>query len=740
MTSESSTTPAAPKNLFDPIQYVPGVGPNRAELLRKMGIGRALDLLFFFPRTYEDTAPISPGNHLQENIRTSVVGRVVDLDERVTQSGRHMLGALLSLDDNTCVRLMWFNQAFRKNDLHIGARMMATGIIKSTGTSWEIIHPLYVKLGEDEVPEELKPLPVYSLTEGLQQATMRKMFRTGVKRLIPLVEDALPEQVRERLGVLPMQEALLQIHWPDSLESAAKARERFVLQELLVLQLAVGMQKIKRQSGILAPACELSPKIHARILNRLGYILTGDQTKAIAQVAEDMQRTIPMNRLLQGDVGCGKTVVAQYAMLLCVANGYQAALMAPTEVLARQHFNSLSKSLAASRVRIGLLTGSLSRAERRELLEQLAIGGSQTSAAQVTLIGAQDDKAGQPDGKDQGALLGSNVTNSGIDLLIGTQALLSDDVQFDKLALVIIDEQHKFGVEQRAKMRQDQHQPHYLVLTATPIPRTIAMTAFGDLDVSIIRDKPPGRSEVRTYLGQPDTMNSWWQFLDDQLEQGRQAFIIAPRVHAGGDDEEVQSATGIAQQLAEGRFAHRRVGLLHGQLDSELKERTLAQFAGGELDILVATTVVEVGIDVPNASVMTIMDADRLGLAQLHQLRGRVGRGRHTGYVCAFASAGCDAQDNERLKAFERTNDGFELAELDLQQRGAGELVGTRQSGASALRIADLIRDAELVAIAQQTAREMLDSDPELLSEDCKRLKRQVISKHGQMLGVSDIG
>lgn len=702
MPSETSTPPATPKNLFDPIQYVPGVGPLRAELLQKLGIQRALDLLFFFPRTYEDTAPICPGNLLQENVRTSVVGRVVDLDERVTQTGRHMLGALLSLDDSTCVRLMWFNQAFRKNELAIGMRLMATGIIKSTGTSWEIVHPLYVRLSEDEIPEELKPLPVYPLTEGLQQANMRKMFRVGVKRLIPVVEDALPERVRERLGVMPMQEALMQMHWPDSLETAAQARQRFVLQELLVLQLAVGMQKIKRQAGIQAPACEVTPKIHARILNRLGYILTSDQTKAITQVAEDMQRSVPMNRLLQGDVGCGKTVIAQYAMLLCVASSYQAALMAPTEVLAQQHFNSLSKSLAASRVRIGLLTGSLTRVERRQLLDQLAQGE--------------------------------------IDLLIGTQALLSDDVQFAKLALVIIDEQHKFGVEQRAKMRQDHHQPHYLVLTATPIPRTIAMTAFGDLEVSIIRDKPPGRAEVRTYLGQPETMNSWWQFMDDQLSQGRQAFVIAPRVHASEDEEGVRSASGIAEDLSTGRLAHRRIGLLHGQMDSQTKEQVLAQFVSGDLDILVATTVVEVGIDVPNASVMTIMDADRLGLAQLHQLRGRVGRGRHTGYVCAFASIGCDAQDNARLKAFERTNDGFELAELDLELRGAGELVGTRQSGASTLRIADLTRDVELVAIAQQAARELLEADPELLAEDCQRLKRQVLNKHGQMLSVSDVG
>jgi len=689
------------QKLFEPIQFVPGVGPLRAPMLRKLGIERAVDLLFYFPRSYEDTAPLRSPSDFAENERISVLGTVVELDERVTQSGKHMLGALIAIEGQSCIRLLWFNQPFRKQDLRPGLRLLATGSLRSTVTSWEMVQPQIVKLADGEIPQSQKPLPLYSLTEGLQQAALRKIFRTGAQRLVPLVDEVLPDDLRHELGVLSIQDALSQMHWPDSLELAEQARQRFVAQELLVLQLAVGLQRTARQAASRAPALPSPIKVHTRILNRLGYILTGDQTQAIADIRDDMSRAVPMNRLLQGDVGCGKTVVAQYGMLLCVANGYQAALMAPTEVLARQHSQAIGKSLAASRVRLGLLTGSMPRSERSHLLKAI--------------------RAGE------------------IDLVIGTQALLNEEVEFSKLALVIVDEQHKFGVQQRAQMRRDDRQPHYLVLSATPIPRTIAMTAFGDLDVSIIRDKPPGRNEVKTYLGDATTMASWWQFVDDQLERGRQGFVIAPRVHSN-EEEDVLGATGVSSDLATGRFAHRRVGLLHGRQESSQKEQMLAAFSTGQLDLLVATTVVEVGIDVPNAAVMTILDADRLGLAQLHQLRGRVGRGRHTSYVCAFASLGSDARDSERLRVFEKTSDGFELAELDLQLRGPGDLIGTRQHGAAVLRIADLARDSEAVLRARQVAKRLLATDPELAAENLVRLRRQVMHRHGDWLGVSDVG
>jgi ATP-dependent DNA helicase RecG len=421
---------------------------------------------------------------------------------------------------------------------------------------------------------------------------------------------------------------------------------------------------------------------------------------AIDDIALDMAKDTPMNRLLQGDVGSGKTVVAQYAMLLAVANGAQAAMMAPTEVLARQHVKTLAKALATSRVRVELLTASMSRGERTDTLQQLAAGE--------------------------------------VDVLVGTQALLSDDVTFQRLGLVVVDEQHKFGVMQRAKLRTDDSQPHYLVLSATPIPRTIAMTAFGDLDVSSIRTKPPGRAAVHTYVANESQLDSWWKFVDRQIETGRQAYVIAPRVSSEGADDRA-NVEEVYERLRSGPFQNRQVAFMHGRMDGSEKEDSLRAFADGTTQVLVATTVVEVGIDVPNATVMTILDADRLGLSQLHQLRGRVARGSHAGYVTAVTSAGV-TEDNERLAAFQETDDGFELAEMDLKMRGPGDLLGTSQSGLPTLRIANIVEDGDLLQLAQQVAREMLEHDPELKSEDVRLLRDQTFRRYGDRMQLSDVG
>ena len=688
--------------LFTPVQYVAGIGPLRAQLLARLGIHRAVDLIYFFPRTYEPVAALRSAAQFAENERVSFVGTIRELDQRVTQSGKHMLGAVAEIDGGGFTRLLWYNQPFRINELKIGQRIVATGTLRSTVLNWEMVQPQLVLLGDDELPESQKPLPIYPLTEGLRQSTVRKMIAEAIPTLLSDVEEVLPTEVCEQLDLLPIQDALKQLHWPSNLQSAEQARRRFISQELLVLQLAIALQRQARDSRAHAPCCEPNIKVHARILNRLGYILTRDQEQAIAEIGQDMSRSVPMNRLLQGDVGTGKTVVAQYAMLLGVAYGFQAALMVPTEVLAQQHERTLRRNLASSRVRIGLLTGSLSRAQRQTQLEQLAAGE--------------------------------------IDLVIGTQALLSEHIAFKNLGLVVVDEQHRFGVEQRARLKQDAGlQPHYLVLSATPIPRTIAMTALGDLDVSVIRQRPPGRGEVKTYLGDSNSKESWWRFVDEQIAKGRQAYVIAPRVNDSAT-EEIESVEGVSQRLQAGPFAHRKLGVLHGRLASEQKESVLMQFASGDLDLLVATTVVEVGIDVPNATVMTILDADRLGLAQLHQLRGRVSRGSGLGYVCAFPSFGSDGDDNQRLAAFEKTNDGFELAELDLRLRGPGDLMGTRQHGLPPFRIADLSRDGAIVEQTRNMARKLVAQFPGLNHPSLQSLKRQVMIRYGHVLGLSDVG
>ncbi len=689
------------RRLIDPVETLPGVGHLRAKLLQRLEIRRAMDLLFFFPRSYEEVAPLQRVGDFEENLRVSFIGVVTEIDERISQSGKHMLGAVVAAEGGGFVRLLWFNQPFRKNDVRPGVRLMATGVLKSTVLNWEIMQPQIVALGPNEVPPEQKPLPIYALTDGLKQPMIREMLQQNVPCLLPLVEEVLPEPLRRRMEVPTLHEALHDIHLPPDMEAVLRAQKRFKLQELLVLQLAIGLQRRGREKVAKAPICEASGKIHARILNRLPFALTGDQQRAVEDIGRDMSSDRPMNRLLQGDVGSGKTLVAQYAMLLCVAHGYQAALMAPTEVLARQHMHTLNKSLASSRVRVALLTGGLGRRDRANLLAAVADGS--------------------------------------VDLIIGTQALLSTELAFKNLGLVIVDEQHKFGVMQRAQLRGDQSQPHYLVLSATPIPRTIAMTAFGDLDVSTIREKPPGRAAVHTYLGSEATIASWWRFVDQQIEAGRQAYVIAPRV-SESETTEIASAEGFFEQLRIGPFSHRRLGLMHGRMDGLEKESVLSDFASGKTQLLIATTVVEVGIDVPNATVMTILDADRLGLSQLHQLRGRISRGTHAGFVCAMVSKGCNPDDNDRLKAFEASDDGFYLAETDLKMRGPGDLLGTQQHGLAPLRVADLATDGDLVTLAREVAREILNESPDLTDPALAKIVRQTLSRYGKSMQLSDIG
>ncbi len=699
--AENASWASSAARLAADVQFAPGVGPARAELLRRMGIRRCADLLFQFPRDYEVPAPIADSADFTPNERYTVVGRIAEMDERVTQTGKHLLGALLNLDGGGAIRLLWFNQPFRKQELRPGVRLQATGVVRSTVLNWEIVQPQVTILGEDEPVPARRPVPVYPLTDGLKASQMRRIMRVALPVLIPQAPEVLPLWLQQRLEVDGIHTALHNIHFPETMDDADRARRRFKLQELLTLQLAIAVQRRRRESASGAPVCPPEGKIHSRILGRLGVELTSDQLAAVADIGRDMARPVPMNRLLQGDVGSGKTMVAMYAMLLCVAHGFQAALMAPTEVLANQHFRTLTQRLKASRVRTALLTGSLSPVQRKRLLARIAAGE--------------------------------------IDLVIGTQALLSDDVEFPKLGLVIVDEQHKFGVRQRARLRCEGLRPHYLVLTATPIPRTITITQFGDLDVSVLREKPPGRAPVHTYCIDQSDLERWWRFVEARIGEGRQAFVIAPRVQAGEDSERASAQTWF-ERLRTEVFPGLRIGLLHGQLEPGEKDRTLKAFAAGDVDLLMATTVVEVGIDVPNATVMTILDADRLGLAQLHQLRGRVSRGAFPGYVCAVASPGCDPGDHRRLKVFERSNDGFELAELDFQIRGPGDILGTAQSGLPPLRIASLVDDAELIELAREVAGELLVRDPELQSPELQLLRRRTLRRYGDFLGLSDVG
>ncbi len=543
-------------------------------------------------------------------------------------------------------------------------------------------------------------LPVYALTDGLKLAGLRQIVRQAVETYADLVEERFSAAYLTEHRLLPITTALREIHFPSNQENLQQARRRFIYQEMLILQLAMALKRNVQETRKQAPPLEATAKIDARITRLFPFELTAGQRQAIGEITADMAKAVPMNRLLQGDVGCGKTAVAVYAMLLAVAHGCQAALMVPTEVLAQQHVRTLGKLLQNSRVRMALLSGSLTARQREETLKKLADGE--------------------------------------IDLVIGTQAIVYGEAQFKRLGLVVIDEQHRFGVRQRATLKQSGADPHYLVMTATPIPRTVAMTLYGDLDVSTIAESPPGRQPVHTYLAEGENRAKWWEFFRRQLRDGRQAYVIVPLVE---ESEHVDTANLQAtfEELAHGELEAFKLSLVHGRMTAEEKDTALAEFAAGHTQVLVATSVVEVGIDVPNATLMTILGADRFGLAQLHQMRGRVCRGKFAGFCCLFADDPSD-DAQERLNAFTSTTDGFKLAEIDFQLRGPGDLLGTRQHGLPPFHLADLVRDAAVVGEAREDAKRLIQTDPGMSQTEHEGLRRLVLSRYGKALDLGDVG
>lgn len=707
----------SPLALTTPVGSLAGISRARALRLRRLGLRTAQDVLFLFPRDYERPAPPAPIEELREGTPASLVGTITDAEIVSRTAGKSVFGAIVE-NESGAVRILFFNQPFRVEQLTFGRRVIVSGTPKLNGLRMEFVHPKVTILDDVEDVPEPRMLAIYPLTDGVKQSDLRHL----ANEMMPLacdLNEVMPESLRHRAaerlreggikiaGGLPrIDVALRELHQPTNETSLEAARSRLVFQELLVMQLALAMKRRKLTTDLLAPPLASAAVIDARITNRFSFELTGDQRRAIDEIRADMARQFPMNRMLQGDVGSGKTVVAIYAMLLAVAGNHQAVLMAPTEVLARQHYETLSKTLAESRVRIGLLCGSLSARQRREVMEATASGE--------------------------------------IDLLIGTQSLLHGGIEFHRLGLCVIDEQHKFGVAQRVALRSGGVDPHSLVMSATPIPRSIAMTIFGDVELSTLREKPPGRGKINTYLAHDGWKDRWWNFVKDRLNEGRQVFVVAPRVAAvaSSDEEEledVSSVESVFENLCNGPLAEYRVGLLHGRMPNEEKQSIMKSFASGRLQVLVSTTVIEVGINVPNATVMTILGAQRFGLAQLHQLRGRVCRGSHAGHVCVFTDGEQSPEEIERLKVFEQTDDGFALAEADFRLRGPGDLLGRKQSGLPPMRIADLSRDFKILTIARELAQEMIDQDPQLEAAEFSELRGQLMRRYGSRLEVGDV-
>ena len=572
------------------------------------------------------------------------------------------------------LRALWFNQPYMRDKFAPGRRVLLSGKPRFRAGRWQMSHPRVTALDEsrDEPPDRL--LPVYPLTEGLAQHEVRRLVRQVVGDHAECVEEVFPTRLLADYDLLPIREALPKIHFPNHQDELVAARRRFVFQELFVLQLALALRRARCQTRRRALPMVATAQIDSRIRRLFPFELTEGQRRVIGEIARDMARPWPMNRLLQGDVGSGKTVPAVYAMLLCVACGRQAVLMAPTEVLARQHAETLAGYLSAARVRRALLTSGMGATERRQVIERVAAGE--------------------------------------VDLVIGTQAVLQHDVTFARLGLVVIDEQHKFGVRQRAGLRQAGIDPHYLVMTATPIPRSVTMTLYGDLDLSTMRDSPPGRQPVNTYLVRPDQRPRWWDFVRKKLREGRQGYTITPLVE-DSDQVAVRSVQAAFEALANGELEAFRLGLIHGRMTSAEKRLAMQAFRCGATQMLVATSVVEVGVDVPNATVMTIDSAQQFGLAQLHQLRGRISRGSFPGFCGVLAKAQTD-EARQRLDAFVGTTDGFKLAEIDFQLRGPGDLMGIRQHGLPPLRIANLMRDVPVLEETRRAAWRLIEQDHDL--------------------------
>jgi ATP-dependent DNA helicase RecG len=685
--------------LGTPLDRLRGVGLRHAPHFERLGLRTALDLLFYFPRDYQDLRGIRPIGRLEPGGLQAAVGTVVDLELNARNPRRSVLGVLLQ-DETGHLRCVWFNQPFMQKRFRIGQRVLVSGKMVLKGGALEVSHPhvQWLEMDEGEVSGQI--LPVYSLTEGLSQHQVRRAVREVLRLCGGLLEDAFSDAYRQTHRLASITEAIHNIHFPVDPESLQRAQRRFAYQELFLLQLAQALRRQQRQVLGSAPVIKLTPKINARIRRLIPFELTGAQEQAIAEIVGDLGRDFPMNRLLQGDVGSGKTIVATFAMLLVVAQGHQVVLMAPTEVLARQHFETLDRLLRNSRVRHALLTGGLPAKQRADLIQRIARGE--------------------------------------LDIVVGTQAILQGDLDYARLGLVVIDEQHKFGVRQRARLKNVRSEPHYLVMTATPIPRTITMTLFGDLDVSTLREFPPGRQPVRTYVAGEEKRARWWDFFRKQLRKGRQGYVIAPLVDES-DESPAASVEETYETLANSELAEFRVGMVHGRMRPEEKAAVMEEFYRNRLHALVSTTVIEVGIDVPNATLMTIEGGERFGLSQLHQLRGRISRGKHPGYCCVFADPQTD-EARQRLAAFARCADGFELAELDLAIRGPGDLLGTRQHGLPPLRVADLLRDAHVLDEARRDAAALINADPGLRRPEYARLRRMMLHRYGQALELADVG
>ncbi len=722
-----------------PVRYLKGVGPSRAETLARSGISTVEDLLYYLPRKHEDRSSITPISRVRVNQTATICARVVDLQSAGGRYGRvHRL--MLWLEDDTGeIQAVFFNQRYLEDKFEDGMRLILTGKVKLYGgrgksVTMQLVSPAYEIAGDSDEPASGGIVPFYTVPAGLSQPLLRKLMRNALDLVDSELPDGIPETLRRKRRLPSLRTALKNAHFPETERQHREALRRLKYEEFFVLELALALRRIRnlRQTG--APM-KITPKIDSRIRALYPFALTKAQEKVISQIRADLQSPHPMNRLLQGDVGSGKTAVAVYALLAAVANHYQGAFMAPTEILAEQHYRTLLRYLDKARVKMAFLTSSAA-ARRKEILGKIASGE--------------------------------------VDIVVGTHALVQKDVEFANLGLAVVDEQHKFGVMQRASLRTKGRMPHVLVMTATPIPRTLSLTVYGDLDTSILDELPPGRRPVETHFVRRGSEKRVFDFVKKVIETGRQAYFVyplidsppatpKPRASARGclaalpatrndnskaadfspritsPEGQLRSATEMHRRLSKEIFPNLRVALLHGRMKAPDKERIMSDFKSGRTDILVSTVVIEVGVDVPNAAVMVIDHCERFGLAQLHQLRGRIGRAAYHSTCLLLGKPETD-EAQRRIKAILDTTDGFKIAEEDLRIRGPGQFFGTKQSGLPDLKIADIIDDFKILRSAREDAFELVRNDPALSTAPNHAARVLLMRRLGKKAGLISVG
>jgi len=663
---------------MDSIYDLKGVGEKVGDKLAKLGIHTLKDMIEHYPREYEDRRRITPISECQLDESNNILAKVCSKPQ-LTKKGNKVLVSFRVKDETESLMITFFGQAYMKNNFKLGETYLFYGKVKHKYGCHEMESPEYQRVdGAHQVSTVAKITPIYPTTQKLSQKVIRTLIETCLKEVLLGVEDHLPERIRQQYDLAPKKEALQGIHFPKDSEHFFQARKRLVFEELFMLQLSLYQLKADFAKKLLGIAHQITPELKA-FMQTLPFELTGAQKRVMHEIVQDMKSTYAMNRLVQGDVGSGKTVIAAISLFLAVKDGYQGALMAPTEVLVIQHYEFIKGIMEPFGIEVGLLTGSTTAKQKRLLLEGLK--------------------------------------ERHIHIIVGTHALIEDNVEIPNLGLVITDEQHRFGVRQRLKLTEKGTIPDVMVMTATPIPRTLALILYGDMDISIIDELPPGRQPIKTNAVGSDYHPRIYRFIEKQIAEGRQCYIICPMVEENEKNTELRNVTDYTEYLKTEVFTQIPIAFLHGKMKSKEKNEIMAAFARNETKILVSTTVIEVGVNVPNSTIILIENAERFGLAQLHQLRGRVGRGKHQSY-CILVSDSKNKVTKKRLQIMEESTDGFVIAETDLKLRGPGEFFGTKQHGLPEMKIANLYTDAKVLKEVQGCVGKLLKMDPSLSHQE----------------------